>query len=113
MSEENLRRFLDRINSDTAFREQAQRDPKTALEGFELSQIEQLALAAEDEDALRRLAGMDVSGHALPAGRGGGPAAVDPTAVLCTWQACSILFCGTTFSNSPDPADCRYLAPNA
>lgn len=63
MSEEALRRFLDRVNADATFFEQVKRDLTTALNEFELSRVEQMAVTLGDEDALRRLAGMDVSGY--------------------------------------------------
>jgi hypothetical protein len=67
MSEEALQRSLDRISSGDGFRQQVQRDPNAAREGFELSPVEQLALASRDEHALTRLAGLDVSGYLAPA----------------------------------------------
>ena len=72
MSEETLRRFLERLNTDAAFRESARQNPATALDEFELSAAEQAALATNDEDALRRLAGSDVSGFLAPGGAGAG-----------------------------------------
>lgn len=66
MSEESLRRFLDRLNTDEAFREGMHSDPAGALAEFELSVTERTALGMGDEDALRRLTGADVAGFALP-----------------------------------------------
>jgi hypothetical protein len=62
VSEESLRRFLDRLASDTAFVEQLKANPEEALGEFDLSATERTALATNDEDGLRRLAGSDVSG---------------------------------------------------
>jgi hypothetical protein len=75
MSEETLKRFLDRVNSDAGFRELIERDPSAVAEEFKLSPVERLALGLQDEDALRRLAGTDVSGYLgprQPAGPAGG-----------------------------------------
>jgi hypothetical protein len=75
VSEETLKRFLDRLNSDAGFRELIERDPSAIAEEFELSPVERLALGLRDEDALRRLAGTDVSGYLKPgepAGAAGG-----------------------------------------
>jgi hypothetical protein len=63
MSEEALRRFMDRLNSDTGFRDSVQQDPAGALAEFGLSPAERVALASNDEDALRRLAGYDLQGY--------------------------------------------------
>ena len=57
MSEEALRKFIDKINKDTAFRQRLTNDVAAGLAEFELSPAEQVALATNDEDALRRLAG--------------------------------------------------------
>ena len=64
MSEQTLQRFLERLNDDAAFRESAQADPEGAFAEFGLSPAEQTALSSGDEDALRRLAGIDVGGFA-------------------------------------------------
>jgi len=63
MSEETLRRFLDQLNTDGAFRDSVGQDPAGAFAQFGLSPAEQAALATNDEDALRRLAGQDVRGY--------------------------------------------------
>jgi hypothetical protein len=70
MSDQALRALLDRINSDTAFREALHTgDARTLLEEYDLSPAEVVALLANDEDALRRLVGLgDVSGYALSIG---------------------------------------------
>lgn len=68
MSEETLRRFLERLNGDAAFRETVQQDAAGAFAEFGLSPTEQTALASNDEDALRRLAGADVQGYLLNVG---------------------------------------------
>jgi hypothetical protein len=57
MSEEALRKFIDRVNKDASFRERLTNDVPAALAEFELSPTEQVALATNDEDALRRLGG--------------------------------------------------------
>jgi len=66
MSEESLRRLLDRLSGDVAFVERLKANPSEALAEFELSPIERTALATNDEDGLRRLAGQDVAGSTLP-----------------------------------------------
>ena len=63
MSEATLRQFLERLNGDASFRERAQTDPESAFAEFGLTPAEQDALRSRDEEALRRLAGEDVSGH--------------------------------------------------
>ena len=65
MSEEALRRILERVNRDEAFRDQLSSDPEAALEGEDLSPTEVVALTAGDEDALRRLAGLETVGFDL------------------------------------------------
>lgn len=68
MSEETLRRFLERLNGDASFRESVQKDAGGAFAEFGLSPAEQVALASNDEDALRRLAGAEVEGYLLNLG---------------------------------------------
>lgn len=63
MSEATLREFLDRLNDDASYHESVQADPESAFAELGLSRTERAALVEGDEDALRRLAGMDVSGH--------------------------------------------------
>jgi len=67
MSEESLRRLLDRLSGDVAFVERLKANPSEALAEFELSPIERTALATNDEDGLRRLAGRDVAAFINPA----------------------------------------------
>jgi hypothetical protein len=67
MSEESLRQFLDRLNGDEAFVERLRANPGDALAAFDLSPTERMALATNDEDSLRRLAGQDVAGFINPA----------------------------------------------
>jgi hypothetical protein len=67
MSEESLRQFLDRLNGDAAFVERLKANPGEALAEFDLSQTERVALATNDEDSLRRLAGQDVAAFINPA----------------------------------------------
>jgi hypothetical protein len=71
MSEETLRRFIERLNVDSTFRERVTTDPLSAFGEFDLSQTECVALAARDEDALRRLSGNDVSAFAAGAAQFG------------------------------------------
>ncbi len=56
MAEKELRRLLDRLNGDARFRERFQRDIPGGLAEFAFSPTQRVALAANDEDALRRLA---------------------------------------------------------
>ena len=60
MSEEVLRRFIERLNNDPKFREKLTKDVAAALAEFDLTPAEQVALATNDEDALRRLGGGNV-----------------------------------------------------
>jgi hypothetical protein len=71
MSEESLRRLIQRIETDEGFRESLANDTEAALKEFELSGTERYALIANDEDALRRLMGSEVA--AFQAGRTGNP----------------------------------------
>jgi hypothetical protein len=64
MSEETLRRFLEQLNADASFRGRMQEDAAGAFAEFDLSPVEQMAIMSGDEDALRRLTGLDVSGYA-------------------------------------------------
>jgi hypothetical protein len=66
MSEESLRRLLDRLASDSQLVERVKANPEEALDEFGLSMTERVALATYDEDGLRRLAGQDVAGFAAP-----------------------------------------------
>lgn len=81
MSEDALRRLLERANSDDAFREMLTNDPEAALEDFELSPTETVALAAGDEEALRRLAGLETAAFAQFAGIGRAMATVTTNTV--------------------------------
>jgi hypothetical protein len=67
MSEESLRRLLEQLNGDAAFLERLKANPRETLAGFDLSLAEQTALATNDDDGLRRLAGQDVAGFNSPA----------------------------------------------
>lgn len=81
MSEDELRRLLDRINTDEEFRERLGNDAQGALSEFGLSQTERTALVSGDEDALRRLAGADI----------------DTEAAFWSWvtrHICTWVFCG-------------------
>jgi hypothetical protein len=62
MSEESLRRFLKRLDTETDFREKVQKDWDSAMEEYDLSISEEAALAVGDEDALRRLMSAEVAG---------------------------------------------------
>ena len=63
MSEETLQRFLERLNSDEGFKQRLQTDWYNVIGELELSPAELAAVATEDEDALRRLAGAEVMGY--------------------------------------------------
>ena len=65
MSENSLRRLLERLGSDAPFVERLKEDPEQALSEFDLGPTERAALVANDEDGLRRLAGLDASGFML------------------------------------------------
>lgn len=94
MSEETLRRFVDRLNVDAAFRETVQKDASSAFTEFGLSPAEQVALACNDEDALRRLAGNDVQGYLAPTSPQA-PGGVVPANVDRTFLGlCTSIFCG-------------------
>lgn len=60
MPEEELRRLLERLQTDEEFRERIGHDTQSALSEFDLSYTERVALASNDEDALRRLAGAQI-----------------------------------------------------
>ncbi len=64
MSEESLKQLLERLSSDAAFKERVQSDWAEASAEYDLSEAELVAFGTEDEDALRRLAGMEVAGFA-------------------------------------------------
>jgi hypothetical protein len=53
---------LDRLATDAAYAARVKTNPDEALGEFELSPTERVALVSRDDDALRRLAGLDVSG---------------------------------------------------
>jgi hypothetical protein len=59
MPEQEVRRLLNRLNADAGFRERFQRDIPGGLAQFAFSPTQRLALAAVDDDALRRLTGTD------------------------------------------------------
>jgi hypothetical protein len=110
MSEETLRRLLERLHDDAAFVEHLKVNPEETLREFELSPTEQFALTSNDEDALRRLAGLDVSGYAagldVPDLVGSGPKWTD---VLCPPSEGH--FCpppGPTYVNCPTIDLCRH-----
>jgi|SRR5947209_9733165 len=64
MSEEALRQMLERLSSDEEFRERAMNDFPEASAEYDLTSTELVAFGTQDEDALRRLAGMEVAGYA-------------------------------------------------
>jgi len=66
LSEESRRQFLDPLNDDPAFLERLKARPTETLAEFDLSSTERTALATNDEDGLRRLAGQDVAGSTPP-----------------------------------------------
>jgi hypothetical protein len=63
MSEENLQRLLERLGSDEEFRHKLEHDWEAVIDELGLSETERIALTEWDEDALRRLAGSDVSAY--------------------------------------------------
>src|SRR5438270_13666731 len=65
MSEESLQQFLERLSSDEALKERVTNNWEAVEEEADLSEAELVALGTQDEDALRRLAGAEVAGHAL------------------------------------------------
>lgn len=65
MSEESLRSFLDKIETDEAFRARLSKEPTVLADEFDLSPGERAALVSNDEDALRRLVGAETSGYML------------------------------------------------
>jgi hypothetical protein len=76
VSEKTLRELLDRLSKDEAYRDTLRNDWQNALDDLELTPAELAALASQDEDALRRLSGSNVS--AASAGFFG-------TAFICSW----------------------------
>jgi|SRR5437588_6216110 len=65
MSEESLKQFLERLSSDEALKERVTNNWEAVDEEADLSPAEMVALGTQDEDALRRLVGAEVAGHAL------------------------------------------------
>jgi hypothetical protein len=66
MSEETLARFLERVNTDTEFREKLKENWEEVIaELDELSPAELIAISTQDEDALRRLVNADVTAYSL------------------------------------------------
>lgn len=63
MSEQTLRRFMERLSEDVSFRDSVVADPESAFAAMGLSPAEQAAINSGDEDALRRLTGADVAGY--------------------------------------------------
>jgi len=63
MSEDALQKLVERVNSDPEFAERLKANWEEAIAEYDLSQTELTALGNEDEDALRRLSGAEVSGH--------------------------------------------------
>jgi hypothetical protein len=66
VSDHTLRRFLQRVNGDAAFRDSVLGDPAGAIAALGLSQADLGILATTGEDALRRLADTEVAGYARP-----------------------------------------------
>jgi hypothetical protein len=62
MSEEALKKIIERANKDQAFKKKLEEDPLAAVKDLGLSPAEETAIATGDEDALRRLVGADVQG---------------------------------------------------
>jgi hypothetical protein len=65
MSEADLRKFVERLNSDDSYREKVGEDIEAVLDEYELSAAELAAVGTGDEDALRRLLSAEVSGFAV------------------------------------------------
>jgi hypothetical protein len=65
MSNETLQRFLERLNNDETFLAGAAANPEAAFAAFGLTAAERAAIISGDEDALRRLAGADVSAYVM------------------------------------------------
>ena len=63
MSENELRRLLDRLNGGAGFRERFQRDIPGGVARLAFSPAQGAAITATDEDALRRLAAPPVDAH--------------------------------------------------
>jgi len=87
MREELLRKFLEKINTDEAYKERLLRDPHAALDEIGLSLEEKRAMGTMEPDALERLAHQSLSG---------GSGAVAKTTVICwiTRHLCTWAFCG-------------------
>lgn len=66
MSEESLNRLMEQLQSDETFRQAMIDDPVVAVAEFDLSLTEIEALASNDEDALRRLAGVETAAFGMP-----------------------------------------------
>lgn len=60
MPESTLRELLDRAEKDEEFQTKLVQDPQAAHDEFDLSITERTALMEGDDDALRRLAGIEV-----------------------------------------------------
>jgi|tagenome__1003787_1003787.scaffolds.fasta_scaffold20937929_2 hypothetical protein len=69
MPEQEFRTLLDRLNGDAGFRQRFQRDVPAGLGELALSPTLRLALAANDEDSLRRMVHTDVGVRAGAVGR--------------------------------------------
>ncbi|HXW80723.1 MAG TPA: hypothetical protein VEJ84_14570 [Acidimicrobiales bacterium] len=65
MSEDGLRRLLEKLDTDESFRQQVLDDPEAAIAGMGISGTERYALVANDQDALRRLVGAETSGYSF------------------------------------------------
>jgi hypothetical protein len=91
MSDETLQRFLERVTADEAFRDRMQNDWKHAIDELDLSPAELAAVATQDEDALRRLVGAEVTPYS---------ANFYTTAFICS------LVCVTTLDTPGSGRDC-------
>ncbi|HXW82117.1 MAG TPA: hypothetical protein VEJ84_21650 [Acidimicrobiales bacterium] len=67
MSEDGLRRLLEKLDTDESFRQQVTDDPRAAIAVMDISGTERYALVANDQDALRRLLGAETSGYSYTA----------------------------------------------
>jgi hypothetical protein len=85
MTEERLRSFVEQLNGDDDFRSRFEQDAAVALAEYELSPAEMEAIVATDEDALRRMPGVE-----LPEMRGARSKCLWSwiTRHICTWAFC-------------------------
>ncbi|HET9265807.1 MAG TPA: hypothetical protein VFO14_22345 [Vicinamibacterales bacterium] len=99
MSEKTLRKFLERLDSDEKFRRSLkdQKDWPYVIKELDLTPAELAAISTQDEDALRRLAGTDVT----IAGQNLG---FYTTNLICSW----LCFCLPFVTNIDTPNSKRH-----